>query len=63
MGLSTRRPCIEYFSTSTALERWARRKFKTLYGCRTRSAEWLQKMQVAAPQLFCHWRVTGPTVG
>jgi group II intron reverse transcriptase/maturase len=45
------------------LERWARRKFKALFGRRRRSAAWLQKMQQATPSLFHHWKVTGLTVG
>ena len=41
------------------LERWARRKYKTLLRRRRRSAEWLGKMKEVSPQLFLHWRVVG----
>jgi RNA-directed DNA polymerase len=41
------------------LERWARRKYKTLLRHQRRSAEWLSKMKEVSPQLFTHWRVVG----
>ncbi len=46
-----------------ALERWARRMYKTLRGRHRRSVEWVRKMQVASPTLFHHWRVAGSKVG
>jgi RNA-directed DNA polymerase len=46
-----------------ALERWARRKYKSLSGRRYASVQWLRKMKNAAPQLFYHWRVIGNEVG
>jgi RNA-directed DNA polymerase len=46
-----------------ALERWARRKYKSLSGRRSASVQWLRKMKNAAPQLFYHWRVIGNEVG
>lgn len=46
-----------------ALERWARRKHKTLYRRRRASAQWLDKMRSATPLLFHHWHVRGPQVG
>jgi predicted RNase H-like nuclease len=45
------------------LERWARRKYKTLSRHKRRSAEWLRKMAAVYPRLFVHWRVAGATVG
>ena len=45
------------------LERWARRKYKTLSRHKRRSAEWLRKMKEVSPQLFAHWRVVGGKVG
>lgn len=38
------------------LERWARRKYKTLSGSIQRSAEWLTKMKEVFPTMFSHWR-------
>lgn len=46
-----------------ALERWARRKYKALFGRKRRSAEWLRKMRDAYPRLFHHWHVLGAQVG
>lgn len=46
-----------------ALARWARRKYKALHRRKRASAEWLDKMQAAAPPLFHHWRVAGSQVG
>jgi group II intron reverse transcriptase/maturase len=45
------------------LERWARRKYKTLSRHKRRSAEWLRKMAAVYPRLFVHWRVVGAPVG
>jgi len=41
------------------LERWARRKYKTLSGSIQRSAEWLTKMKEVFPTMFSHWRYVG----
>jgi hypothetical protein len=46
-----------------ALEQWARRKYKVLFGRKRRSGEWLGKMQDAYPRLFHHWHVIGAQVG
>ena len=47
-----------------ALERWARRKYKSLSGRhKRRSVQWLRKMKNAEPQLFYHWRVIGNKAG
>ena len=45
------------------LERWARRKFKSLSGRRYASVQWLQKLKNAEPQLFYHWSVIGNEAG
>src|SRR5206468_2773955 len=45
------------------LERWARRKYKTLLRHKQRSVEWLSKMKNVVPRLFVHWRVGGGRVG
>jgi hypothetical protein len=45
------------------LERWARRKYKTLFRHKCRSVEWLRKMKNVVPQSFIHWRVVGAEVG
>jgi len=45
------------------LERWARRKYKTLSGHKRRSVEWLGKMKTITPRMFVHWRSVGITVG
>jgi RNA-directed DNA polymerase len=45
------------------LERWARRKYKTLAGRTRRSVEWLSKMKTIAPRMFVHWRIVGAAVG
>jgi group II intron reverse transcriptase/maturase len=46
-----------------ALERWARRKYKTLSGRLRAGVQWLRKMKDAEPQLFHHWRLIGTKVG
>jgi len=45
------------------LEKWARRKYKTLLRHKRRSAEWLGKMKSKCPQLFHYWPVRGGAVG
>lgn len=52
-----------YQHIDRALERWARRKYKTLSGRQRVSVQWLRKMKSAEPQLFCHWCVVGNRVG
>jgi RNA-directed DNA polymerase len=37
------------------LERWARRKYKTLSRHKRRSVEWLAKRRESDPELFAHW--------
>jgi RNA-directed DNA polymerase len=39
------------------LERWARRKYKTLSRHKGRSVEWLGRMKKNCPRLFAHWSV------
>lgn len=46
-----------------ALERWARRKYKSLSGRQRASVQWLRKIKNAEPWLFYHWRVVGSEVG
>jgi len=46
-----------------ALQQWARRKYKSLFGRRGRSAEWLRKIRRQTPTLFHHWRVRGLMAG
>jgi len=41
------------------LQRWARRKHKTLVRRKQRSVEWLRKMKIADPWRFFHWRPLG----
>jgi RNA-directed DNA polymerase len=45
------------------LERWVRRKCKTLQRRKRRSAKWLDKMKDIYPRLFFHWQVAGHRVG
>ena len=45
------------------LERWARRKYKTLSGRKQRGVEWLGKMKTITPRMFVHWRSVGIAVG
>jgi len=45
------------------LEKWARRKYKTLLRGKRRSVEWLRKMKDESPRLFHHWSVVGNKVG
>ncbi len=46
-----------------ALARWARRKYKSLYGRKRRSSEWLGKIREETPRLFYHWDVREQQVG
>jgi group II intron reverse transcriptase/maturase len=41
------------------LERWARRKYKTLQGRKTCSGQWLAKVKNSCAGLFEHWRMMG----
>ena len=41
------------------LERWARRKFKTLARHKRRATEWLRRIRTKLPTLFYHWGVLG----
>ena len=45
------------------LERWARRKYKTLKRHKQRSEEWLTKMKEVFPETFTHWQVVRKMVG
>lgn len=45
------------------LERWARRKYKTLKRHKRRSVEWLTKMKEVFPDTFVHWQVGRKMVG
>ena len=45
------------------LEKWARRKYKTLLRHKQRSAEWLSKMKTECPEMFHYWQVWGGKVG
>jgi RNA-directed DNA polymerase len=45
------------------LEKWARRKYKTLLRHKQRSAEWLSKMKTKCPEMFHYWQVWGGKVG
>jgi hypothetical protein len=52
-----------YMHIDRALERWARRKYKTLSGRLRAGVQWLRKMKDAEPQLFHYWRLIGSKVG
>jgi len=41
------------------LERWARRKYKSLQRHKRGSVEWLCKIKDAYPGMFEHWRMMG----
>jgi RNA-directed DNA polymerase len=41
---------------NTTLIRWAMRKHKHLQRRPTLAGDWLRKMQLMNPNLFCHWR-------
>ncbi len=45
------------------LEKWARRKYKTLSRHKQRSVEWLSKMKNECPRMFHYWQVWGGRVG
>jgi len=45
------------------LERWARRKYKTLKRHKQRSEEWLTKMKEVFPDTFSHWQFVRKMVG
>jgi RNA-directed DNA polymerase len=45
------------------LEKWARRKYKTLLRHKQRSAEWLSKMKTKCPEMLHYWQVWGGKVG
>lgn len=45
------------------LERWARRKYKTLKRHKQRSEEWLTKMKEVFPETFTHWQIVRKMVG
>jgi RNA-directed DNA polymerase len=45
------------------LERWARRKYKTLSRHKRRSEEWLRRIKNGSSSMFFHWSVIGNEVG
>ena len=45
------------------LEKWARRKYKTLLRRGRRSVDWLRRMKSESPRMFFHWSVVGNKVG
>ena len=63
-GAFYQRSMLELFHyVDNRLERWARRKYKTLAQDKRRSGQWLRKMKMVAPRMFVHWRVAGTTTG
>jgi group II intron reverse transcriptase/maturase len=63
-GTFYQRSMLELFHyVDDRLERWARRKYKTLAQDKRRSGQWLRKMKMVAPRMFVHWRVAGTTTG
>jgi group II intron reverse transcriptase/maturase len=63
-GAFYQRSMLELFHyVDNRLERWARRKYKTLAQDKRRSGQWLRKMKMVAPRMFVHWRVAGATAG
>jgi len=63
-GAFYQRSMLELFHyVDNRLERWARRKYKTLSQDKRRSGQWLRKMKMVAPRMFVHWRVAGTTTG
>jgi group II intron reverse transcriptase/maturase len=63
-GAFYQRSLLELFHyVDNRLERWARRKYKTLAQDKRRSGQWLRKMKMVAPRMFVHWRVAGATAG
>jgi hypothetical protein len=45
------------------LEKWARRKYKTLLRRKRGSVDWLRRMKSESPRMFFHWSVAGNQVG
>jgi RNA-directed DNA polymerase len=45
------------------LEKWARRKYKTLWRNKRRSEQWLSRLKNETPHMFAHWHVVGNGVG
>jgi len=59
-GAFYQRSMLELFHyVDNRLERWARRKYKTLAQDKRRSGQWLRKMKMVTPRMFVHWRVAG----
>src|SRR5882762_2631763 len=55
-GAFYQRSMLELFHyVDNRLERWARRKYKTLAQDKRRSGQWLRKMKMVAPRMFVHW--------
>lgn len=50
-------------SIDLRLERWARRKYKTLMRHKRRSVAWLYRTKRQSPELFVHWSFLGRKVG
>ena len=50
-------------SIDLRLERWARRKYKTLMRHTRRSVAWLSRTKRQSPELFVHWSFLGRKVG
>ena len=42
------------------LVRWARRKYKSLYGHKHRAEQWLAGVNRRQPNLFAHWQLVRP---
>jgi group II intron reverse transcriptase/maturase len=40
------------------LEKWARRKYKTLWRNKRRSEQWLSKLKNESPHMFAHWHTS-----
>jgi RNA-directed DNA polymerase len=63
-GAFYQRSMLELFHyVDSRLERWARRKYKTLAQDKRRGGQWLRKMKMVAPRMFVHWRVAGTMAG
>ncbi|MCY1225037.1 Group II intron, maturase-specific domain [compost metagenome] len=45
------------------LQRWARRKYKTLVRRKQRSVQWLRTMKEVEPWRFIHWGLAAGTAG
>lgn len=39
------------------LKRWARQKYRKLYGRKIKTRVWLKKVAMAQPNLFAHWQL------